>query len=62
MNVKPMSGKGHSVPTSKVRNVETLPCPGRDGPHWLTNQGGVTLCRGCRVSWAELDAAMRGAL
>jgi hypothetical protein len=43
---------------AKVREVESLPCDG-GGLHVLTNDGGVTLCRGCGVDWATLDAAVR---
>jgi hypothetical protein len=44
----------------KVRDVETLPCPGRPGPHWLTNdRDGTTRCRGCGVGWASLDQIER---
>ena len=58
------SGKGRPTGKArKVRDVETLPCPGRDGPHWLRNsaqRGGlVTACIGCGLSWAELDQIER---
>jgi hypothetical protein len=59
-------GTGTGRPTgknAKVRDVESLPCPDRDGPHWLRNsaqRGGlVTACIGCGLSWAELDAQAR---
>lgn len=43
-----------------VRDVETIPCPNRDGPHWLINRSdGTTECRGCGATWAELDAKAR---
>lgn len=44
----------------KVPSVESLPCPDRDGPHWLINRGVQTVCRGCGRSWAALDAEARG--
>jgi hypothetical protein len=57
------SGKGRPTGKArKVRDVETLPCPARPGPHWLTNdRDGNTYCRGCRVPWADLDAQARNA-
>lgn len=60
-----LTGKGRPNRTpTRVPDVETLPCPERPGPHWLINapeRGGlVTVCRGCRKSWSELDAEIRG--
>lgn len=46
----------------KVRHVEGQPCPDRDGPHWLTNHEDVTLCRGCGIPWADLDAELNAGL
>lgn len=43
-----------------VADIETIACPDRDGPHWLINRiDGRTECRGCGVSWAALDQAVR---
>lgn len=51
---------------AKVPAVESMACPARPGPHWLVNsaeRGGlVTVCRGCRKSWSELDAEARASV
>lgn len=56
-------GSGKGRPTGKTRpvvEVETLPCPDRDGPHWLVNDAqGRTYCRGCHVPWDVLDERAR---
>jgi hypothetical protein len=55
------SGKGRPHgKAAAVRDVETLPCPDRDGPHWLINDAqGRTYCRGCKVGWDVLDERAR---
>lgn len=41
--------------------VESQPCPDRDGPHWLINRNdGATECRGCGVPWYRLDELLNG--
>lgn len=60
--MKTGAGRRTAAPPKAI-DVETLPCPARPGPHWLTNsseRGGlVTACRGCGRSWSELDAEAR---
>lgn len=48
--------------TGRARHVEAQPCPDRDGPHWLINERGETVCRGCGETWAALDSALNAGL
>lgn len=56
-NRRPDQNTGRRAKT--VREVETQPCPDRDGPHWLINRSdGTTECRGCGRLWADLDGEL----
>jgi len=43
----------------RVPDVSTLPCPS-GGLHLIVWRRGQMVCRGCSVSWVELDHGARG--
>lgn len=46
---------------AKIPDVDTLPCPARDGTHHIElTRAGVARCKWCFGTWADLDAIARG--
>lgn len=58
LNYLKVGGRDRPAPKRATRDVESQPCPERDGNHWLINRGAVTCCRGCGVGWVALDEAL----
>jgi hypothetical protein len=55
--------KGRRTQMIPIADVDTQPCPDRDGTHHVINtKHGRTRCEYCRRTWADLDADLRATL
>lgn len=59
-----IGGRNKGKKALKVYHVEDQVCPDHDDyeKHLIINDGEQMICRWCRVSWADLDAQLNGAV